>query len=206
MDESSSSINTENALHSKETSSTLSHEGTQISQEQRDHIITSIANNLTELIIENHQNIKRRYIKRDSFYLTHIPFITLEDYLKRIIKYTRMDISTLILAIIYIDKMCETQEYILSFNNIHRLILAACLISIKFNEDVQITNSYYAKIGCVSVELLNKLEYDFYISLKFNLVVDYFYYQKYFAYFSKYNNNKIVSFQDNRTLKCYYEC
>ena len=99
MDESSSSL----TIYSKPTISSLEHELSQISTEQKNRIISSIANNLTELIIENQQNIKDEYIKRDAFYLTHEPLFSLEDYIKHLVKYTRMEISSLILGIIYID-------------------------------------------------------------------------------------------------------
>ena len=181
MDESSSSLTT----YSKPTISSLEHEMSVVSPEQKGRIISSIAKNLTELIIENQQNIDDIYIRRDIFYLTHEPLFSIEDYIKHIVKYTRMDISSLILAVIYIDKMCEKEKYVLSFNNINRLILAACLLSIKFNEDSSFSNVIFARIGGVSVELLNKLEYDFYVLMDFSLYVDFVYYQKYFVYFSK---------------------
>ena len=181
MDESSSSLTT----YSKPTISSLEHEMSVVSPEQKGRIISSIAKNLTELIIENQQNIDDIYIRRDIFYLTHEPLFSIEDYIKHIVKYTRMDISSLILGVIYIDKMCEKEKYVLSFNNINRLILAACLLSIKFNEDSSFSNVIFARIGGVSVELLNKLEYDFYVLMDFFLYVDFVYYQKYFVYFSK---------------------
>ena len=181
MDESSSSLTT----YSKPTISSLEHEMSEVSPEQKARIISSIAKNLTELIIENQQNIDDIYIRRDIFYLTHEPLFSIEDYIKHIVKYTRMDISSLILAVIYIDKMCEKEKYVLSFNNINRLILAACLLSIKFNEDSSFSNVIFARIGGVSVELLNKLEYDFYVLMDFSLYVDFVYYQKYCVYFSK---------------------
>ena len=185
MDESSSSLTT----YSKPTISSLEHEMSLVSPEQKGRIISSIAKNLTELIIENQQNIDDIYIRRDIFYLTHEPLFSIEDYIKHIVKYTRMDISSLILGVIYIDKMCEKEKYVLSFNNINRLILAACLLSIKFNEDSSFSNVIFARIGGVSVELLNKLEYDFYVLMDFSLYVDFVYYQKYFVYFSKCSKN-----------------
>ncbi len=96
MDESSSSLTT----YSKPTISSLEHEMSVVSPEQKGRIISSIAKNLTELIIENQQNIDDIYIRRDIFYLTHEPLFSIEDYIKHIVKYTRMDISSLILGVI----------------------------------------------------------------------------------------------------------
>ena len=152
--------------------------------------------------MKNLHNIYQLYIKSDIFFLNHIPQISIEDYIKRIMKYTQMNISSLILAIIYIDKMCEIQKYILCFNNIHRLILSSCLLSIKFNEDISFHNDLYARISGESVENVNQLEYEFYVLLNFSLFVEYDYYEKYFEYFSQYTKNNNILENNNS----YYEC
>ena len=192
MDESSSSKQTKNTMPTKDTYYNCNElENSTISLDLTNQIITSISSNLEDLIIDNLNDIYKLYVKSDIFFLNHIPQISIEDYIKRILKYTQMNISSLILAIIYIDKMCEKNSYILCFNNIHRLILSSCLLSIKFNEDITFHNDLYARISGESVENVNKLEYELYVLLNFSLFVDYNYYEKYFEYFiqySKYNS------------------
>ena len=192
MNESSSSKQTKNTMPTKDTYYNCNElENSIISLDLTNQIITSISSNLEDLIIENLNDIYQLYVKSDIFFLNHIPQISIEDYIKRILKYTQMNISSLILAIIYIDKMCEKNSYILCFNNIHRLILSSCLLSIKFNEDITFHNDLYARISGESVENVNKLEYELYVLLNFSLFVDYNYYEKYFEYFiqySKYNS------------------
>ena len=184
MDKSSSSKQTRNTMPTKDTYYNCNElENSIISLNLTNQIITSISSNLEDLIMENLHNIYQLYIKSDIFFLNHIPQISIEDYIKRIMKYTQMNISSLILAIIYIDKMCENNSYILCFNNIHRLILSSCLLSIKFNEDITFHNDLYARISGESVENVNKLEYELYVLLNFSLFVDYNYYEKYFEYF-----------------------
>ena len=190
MDKSSSSKQTRNTMPTKDTYNHYNEfDNSSISLNLTNQIITSISSNLEDLIMENLHNIYQLYIKSDIFFLNHIPQISIEDYIKRIMKYTQMNISSLILAIIYIDKMCEIQKYILCFNNIHRLILSSCLLSIKFNEDISFHNDLYARISGESVENVNQLEYEFYVLLNFSLFVDYNYYEKYFEYFSQYSRN-----------------
>ena len=75
------------------------------------NIINSICLNLEDIIQEN--KIYINYIVKDIFYLTSIPEISLSDYINRIMKYTNINISTLINAIIYIDIFCERKKYIL---------------------------------------------------------------------------------------------
>ena len=190
MDKSSSSKQTRNTIPTKDTYNHYNEfDNSSISLNLTNQIITSISSNLEDLIMENLHNIYQLYIKSDIFFLNHIPQISIEDYVKRIMKYTQMNISSLILAIIYIDKMCENNSYILCFNNIHRLILSSCLLSIKFNEDISFHNDLYARISGESVENVNQLEYEFYVLLNFSLFVDYNYYEKYFEYFSQYSRN-----------------
>ena len=190
MDESSSSKQTKNTMPTKDTYYNCNElENSTISLDLTNQIITSISSNLEDLIIDNLNDIYKLYVKSDIFFLNHIPQISIEDYIKRILKYTQMNISSLILAIIYIDKMCEKNSYILCFNNIHRLILSSCLLSIKFNEDISFHNDLYARISGESVENVNQLEYEFYVLLNFSLFVDYNYYEKYFEYFSQYSRN-----------------
>ncbi len=148
-------------------------------------IISSIALNLQEIINENLMNIKYSYRKGDPFYTFHLPLISLENYLKRIFFYTKIDISTLIIAIIYIDTFCDLNRYILCLNNIHRIIMASCVLSIKFNEDLSFGNDYYAKMANFSVDLLNRLEYEFYVMMNFKLFVNNDIYRKYYAYFTR---------------------
>ena len=155
-----------------------------ISKDLKKRIIKSIAQNLKGIIKENIQNNQMKFVnKSDIFYLTQFPKISIENYIYRLYNKTKMNISTLIMSIIYIDRFCETNGYVLSLNNIHRILLAACLLSIKFNEDFNMNTQYYANVAGVQVNDLNNLECYLYVKLKFSLFVEYDFYQKYFEYF-----------------------
>ena len=184
-------ISIDNSISSKETiNSSISFErDNPISEDIKMHIIKSISKNLKEIISENIQNNQRKYIKNDIFYYRHIPTITIEDYIKRIYKCTKMNISSLINSIIYIDTFCEMNKYVLSMHNIHRILLTSCLLSIKFNEDINVNTKYYAEVAGIPVQDLNNLEFYFIVKIRFSLLVDYYMYQKYFEYFCKYNNS-----------------
>ena len=148
-------------------------------------IIGSISNNLQEIINENYSNMNQNFIKYDIFYAYHLPMISIEDYILRIYYYTKMDISTLIMAVIYIDIVCDVNKYVLCVKNIHRIIMASCLLSIKYNEDLCSGNDYYAKVGGLSLNLLNSMEYEFYVLMGFRLKVKDEYYFKYYSYFTR---------------------
>jgi hypothetical protein len=157
-----------------------------ISEDIKIHTIKSISKNLKEIIKENIQNKQMKFIRNDIFYYKHIPTITIEDYIKRIYKCTKMNLSSLINSIIYIDTFCEMNKYVLSMHNIHRILLTSCLLSIKFNEDINVNTKYYAEVAGIPVQDLNNLEFYFIVKIRFSLFVDYYIYQKYFEYFCKY--------------------
>ena len=193
MDDSSSIIiNTDNSISSKETAINTSQNidnYNQISSYDPKQIIKSIAQNLRDIIRENIRNNQMKYVKQDLFYINLHQSISIEDFIKLIYKNTKMSLSTLIISIIYIDKFCEINKYILSLKNVHRILIASCLLSIKFNEDC-ISTKYYSKIVGINDCDLNNLELYFYIKLQFSLFVDDDDYQRYFDYFSKFNLGK----------------
>ena len=191
MDESSLGNNTDISLISRETDANTSintsfESQIPISPNLKNHIITAIALNLKDLIEENKLNNQFVW-KNNIFYLEQIPPISLEDYIHHLVKYTNMNISTLILSIIYIDQFCEKYKYILSLNNIYRLLLISIFISLKFNEDMIVDAKIFANIAGVSVEDLKNLELQMCSALNFRFFVKSEYYQQYFAYFSKYS-------------------
>ena len=193
MDESSSTIiNTDNSVSSKETAINTSqnienyHQVTPFMQKQ---IIKAIAQNLRDIIRENIRNKQMKYVKHDIFYINRQHSISIEDFVNLIFKSTKMSISTLIISIMYIDKFCELNKYILSLKNVHRILIASCLLSIKFNED-SISTRYYSKIVGTTDYDLNNLELYFYIKLQFSLFESEDDYQKYFDYFSKFKLDK----------------
>ena len=192
MDESTNSNITDNSLLSRETEansmiSTSFESQCPISPSLKNHIITAIVTNLKDIIEENKQQGRNKNIFRDIFYLEQIPSITLEKYIRHIVKYTQMNISTLILSVIYIDLFCERFKYVLTLNNIYRLIIIAIYISLKYNEDNFVNTKTYAAIAGVTPDDLKNLEFQMCVALDFSFFVKSDYYQQYFVYFSKFS-------------------
>ena len=141
-------------------------------------LLKEIDNTLTQIISEK-KNSKNQ---NDIFSHGRVPKIPLFDYLLRIQKYTRIDNSTIIMALIYIDRVCIRKGLTLTNYNIHRLLFTSILISIKFNEDIIYDNLLYSKIGGVPVAELNKLEHEFLKMIGFSLFVSEEVYKKYYTY------------------------
>ena len=192
MDEQLSS-NTDISLISKETEANSSVNASfesqcPISPSLKNHIINAIVANLKEIIEENKKNNKNKYILEDNiFYLENLPPISLEKYVQHLAKFTQMNISTLILAVMYIDEFCEKYKYFLTLNNIYRLILISVFISLKYNEDIFTNEHEYASIAGVSVEDLKYLEFQMCVAMDFSFFIKTDNYQQYFQYFSKYS-------------------
>ena len=190
MDESLvSNSTTDNSTISKENEINSSYEiQTSATTDLTNRIIDSISLSLNEIIKDN--KARGKCPKQDIFYLGFIPPISINEYIKNLMKYSNMDISSLITTIIYIDRFCDKNNYYLTQNNIFRILLSACLLSIKFNEDIIIDYKTYSEIACVSVEDLKNLELNMYLKLHYSLKVKYDLYKSYYTYFANYSTNK----------------
>lgn len=110
-----------------------------------------------------------------------IPSISIKQFFERIVKYTKLENSTLVLILIYIDRLCDIKKFRLNYYNIHKIIVAAMIIAIKYNEDDYFDSIFYSKVGGVSIKELDKLEYQMLALINFELYVSE-------AVFNKYNN------------------
>ena len=117
-----------------------------------------------------------------------IPKISILEYLNRIVNYTKIEDSTLITAIIYLDLVGQNEIYLTDYN-IHTLLLICILIAIKMNEDDIYTNDYYAEVAGISLKKLNKIEHEFLNMNKFKLFVDKDLFDKYQQYLSNFYLN-----------------
>ena len=148
-------------------------------------IIIKISDLLTNICEENTKDIKNEknpFIK--SFVSKNIPTISIKDYLERLSKYSKINSSTILLILIYIDRLCNIYKFKLSYFNIHKLILASMLIAVKYNEDDRYSIKFYAKLGGITKTELCSLEYNFISLLNFNLFVSEELYKKYNDYIS----------------------
>ena len=120
--------------------------------------------------------------KNMSFYSNYIPSISTKNYLFRIVNYTEIEDNTIIIALIYIDRLCEMAKIVLTPYNIHRIIFTAILLAIKYNEDIIFNFEYYSKIAGISIKEMQILEKDFSILLRFKFFVSNELFEKYKLY------------------------
>ena len=137
--------------------------------------ITKIADILTDIITENLNQSPNLLHDSDNYfdYFTckKPPHISILDYLSRIVKYSRPESGTVTLSLSFIDKLTKRQNILLTNINIHRIILTSLVIAIKCNEDEYYSNSFYAKVGGITLKEFNILEYKYLCSLDFRLYI-----------------------------------
>ena len=155
-------------------------------------IISDLLNNICEENKVKSENINKN-IK--PFMTESIPSLSIKDYLTRLSQFTKINESTIILILIYIDRIGKINKFILTYRNIYKLILASLVIAIKYNEDNFFSSEVYAKLGGLSVLELNYLEFQFLILIKFSLFIEKDLFNKYY-----YN---LLSFQeeDNENIE-----
>ena len=148
---------------------------------ERQILLKEISTTLNSIIQESNKN-KNQHKDNSLFSRQQIPKISIFDYLLRIQKYSGIEESTIIISLIYIDRICKKKGIVLSKYNIHRLLFTSILIAIKYNEDIICDNLYYSKIAGVTKKELQVLEYEFMKIIDFDLFVSNKIYQTYYDF------------------------
>jgi hypothetical protein len=116
-------------------SQTTTSESIEANSPNKNSLIKSICMLLEEIIVENKSAQTKKVSKISNgnhfclilekyrvqiFDSKKPPAITIEAYLERILKYSKIEESTLIISLIYIDRLCDSMQLQLSEFNIHR--------------------------------------------------------------------------------------
>ena len=95
--------------------------------QESNEVINIVSEILEEIIgeyskneINDDEEINEESTLMKSFISKKVPQITIKNYLKRIMKYSKPEPSTVIISLIYIDKVCENSNLRLTQFNIHR--------------------------------------------------------------------------------------
>jgi hypothetical protein len=115
---------------------------------------------------------KKIQLQKKSIYTSKFPpKISIGDFIRRIIRYGKVNQSTLICALIYLKRICKKKDIILTDYNTHRLFFTAILIAIKLNEDNFKSNQFFSKLCGIKLKDLNSMEYNFMVDLSFDLFI-----------------------------------
>jgi hypothetical protein len=155
-----------------------------IDNTQEEQMIISTIEIISDLFINicEENKIKKsnkNFIIR-SFTNKFIPSISIKDYILRLAKHSKVNESTIIIVLIYIDRICNINHLNLTYYNIHKLILASFILAIKYNEENYYSMTFYSKIGGISLSELNNLEFECLILIRYNLFIQPKLFDKYY--------------------------
>lgn len=125
-----------------------------------------------------------------------IPEISISEYLDRIIKYTQCSAECYIISLIYLDRIISSKNFLITSNNIHRLMIISIMIASKLFDDNPYNNRYYSLVGGISTKELNLFELQFLNLINYNLNITLDIFQTYRYYIEL---NIIQSLQDTNS-------
>ena len=160
-------------------------------------LIKAISKTLTLILDENmkmsnYDEIVKKQSK-NKFSTNKEPKISVYDYLVRIQTYSHIEKNTLIISLIYIDKLCHKNNIFLTYYNVHRILFSAIIMAIKYNEDAFYDNKYYSEIAGLSLNELKVLEFTFIKLCDFNLFVHDDIFENYSTYLHSFEKNNLLS-------------
>lgn len=137
-------------------------------------IVPIIADALTS-VVQQHQVYAKTVARDERFahYETNtVPGILIEDYVHRIAEYTYISPTTLVVTLIFLDRLCDRYPSLLVTQlNVFKLFFVAARVASKVNDLRTLNNKHFASVGGISNKHLNELEARFLIDLRFDLFV-----------------------------------
>jgi len=156
-------------------------ESTPEQQAEGQAIVKVLAAVLERLVCANTSLARTDPGQVTKFHALKSPGIGVLPYLERIHKYASCSNECFILALIYIDRLIQRNNFLLTELNVHRVVITAILLAAKFFDDAYYNNAYYSKVGGVLVSEMNGLEVDFLFRINFSLHVTPEVFEKYKA-------------------------
>ena len=138
-----------------------------------DTLVHALAMVLDGVMVSNEKNTAKRATPLVTrFCSSYAPNLKVIDYLTRIRKYSNCSDSCFIVCLIYVDRIINSNRFILTRLNVHRVVLTAILLATKSLDDTFYNNKFYADLGGVSLPEINSLELEFLSLTRFELHVN----------------------------------
>lgn len=145
--------------------------------------LVSVLSNVLERLMNRNDAFAESQPRNSGSFLkfqsSYSPDVSILSYMERIRQYSECSESCFIIALIFIDRLIERKNLIVTTLNVHRLVIASLLIAAKYHDDLFFNNAFYAKLGGLPLQELNQLEVIILHSLDFTLFVDCSIYCKY---------------------------
>ncbi|KAL9429960.1 hypothetical protein AB3S75_025361 [Citrus x aurantiifolia] len=172
-------------------------------------LVISVLASLIERTMARNERIARncrRALSKDSrsrvFDSHEIPDMTIQSYLERIFRYTKAGPSVYVVAYVYIDRFCQANPgFRIHATNVHRLLITTIMVASKNVEDLNYRNSYFARVGGLETNELNKLELDFLFLMGFKMHVNVSVFESYCCHLER-EVSIGGGYHIERTLRC----
>eukprot|EP00927_Polykrikos_kofoidii_P021147 TRINITY_DN2011_c0_g2_i1.p1 TRINITY_DN2011_c0_g2~~TRINITY_DN2011_c0_g2_i1.p1 ORF type:complete len:196 (-),score=25.58 TRINITY_DN2011_c0_g2_i1:93-680(-) len=123
------------------------------------NFVPALANVLTHLVKASE---RPQQTVTTRFHSAYVPAMSIHDFLMRIARYFQCSSECFVLCLIYIDRIVMLHPgFPVCRLSIHKLILTAAMLAVKFFDDIYYSNAYYAKVGGVKPKEINLLETQF---------------------------------------------
>ncbi|XP_066346389.1 cyclin-P4-1-like [Miscanthus floridulus] len=111
-----------------------------------------------------------------AFRATARPDISVRSYMARIARFAGCSPACYVVAFVYLDRLLRRGRrgrgaLAVDSYSVHRLLITAVLAAVKFMDDVCYNNAYFARVGGISLAVMNYLEVDFLFAVRFDLNV-----------------------------------
>ncbi|KAL8495548.1 hypothetical protein ACS0TY_019616 [Phlomoides rotata] len=175
-------------------------------QDSNTPLVISVLASLIERTLARNEriakNCKWALSKARVFDCNETPDMTVQSYLERIFRYTRAGPSVYVVAYVYIDRFCQLHpEFRIGARNVHRLLITTIMVASKYVEDMNYRNSYFARVGGLSTNEMNRLEVEFLFLMKFKLHVNVSVFEGYCSHLER-EVSIGGGYQIERTLRC----
>ncbi|KAG2669283.1 hypothetical protein I3843_14G026500 [Carya illinoinensis] len=174
-------------------------------------VINVLASLIERSMARNQRIVKncRCALSKDSrtgvFDCHETPDMTIQSYLERIFRYTRAGPSIYVVAYVYIDRFCQSNPgFRISPGNVHNFLITTIMVASKYVEDMNYRNSYFARVGGLTAEELNKLELEFLFLIGFKLHVNVSVFESYCCHLER-EVSIGGGYHIERTLRCAIE-
>lgn len=96
------------------------------------------------------------------FHSAQPPNLSVKYYLARLQRYLGCSGECYILGLLYIDRLLKRRPWVaVTSLTAHRLVLCSLVLAAKFQDDKFYSNGFYARVGGLTLQELNALEFEF---------------------------------------------
>ncbi len=116
--------------------------------------------------------------------------LSIYDYVTVLLNLFKLHVSTVVLSLIYLDRISFKHRVGIKKNNYHKFFLISLTVASKYNEDRIFSNSHYSMAGGIKLSEFNALESRFLVLLEYSLFVGKEEFTNYLKFFKLYSTIK----------------